>query len=131
MPTTPSGTRCWRSCSPLGSVRPAQHLADRVGQARDLTQPGGDAVDALRVQRQPVEHRLGRARGLGGLQILVVGGQDRRALARARRRPRRAAREFLVSVLKRGQLARGDAGPSRGVVHLLAQVGDDWCLHTH
>src|SRR5690242_11402784 len=30
-----------------------------------------------------------------------------------------------------GQLARRDAGQARGVVHLLAQRGDGWCLHTH
>ena len=31
----------------VGQGPAAQHLADRVGQAGDLPQPGGDAVDAL------------------------------------------------------------------------------------
>ena len=39
-------------CEPVGQRVAAQHLTDRVGQPGDLAQPGGDSVDALRVQRQ-------------------------------------------------------------------------------
>ena len=60
----------------VGQRAPAQHLADRVGQAGDLTQSGGDAVDALGIQRQPVEHGVRRARSPGGVEISLVGGQD-------------------------------------------------------
>ena len=123
MPTTPSGTRCWRSCRPLGSVLPAQHLADRVGQAGDLAQSGGDAVDALRVERQPVEHRLGCARGAGGVQVLGVGARASSCdVAQARCRRRRAVRGSWSSVFSVAKLAGRDAGPAGGVVHLLAQV---------
>ena len=45
MPTTPSGTRTWRSCSPLGSREPADDVAHRVGQRDQLAQRGGDPGD--------------------------------------------------------------------------------------
>ena len=47
MPTTPSGTRTWRSSRPLGSVEPRTHLADRVGQPGDVAHAGGDGGDPL------------------------------------------------------------------------------------
>ena len=61
---------------PIGQGVAAQHLTDRVGQPRDLAQTGGDPVDALRVQRQPIEHRGGCAGGPGGLEILGIGRKD-------------------------------------------------------
>ena len=114
----------------VGQRAATQHLTDRVRQTRDLTQPRGDAVDAVRVQREPVEHRLRRARRLGDRQILGVGRQDRPLVAE-HVIGRGVQRRVLRIGAQRGQLARGDAGPPRGVVHLLAQVGDGWCLHTH
>ena len=73
----------------------------------------------VRVQRQPVEHRVRRARGPGGRQILGVGVQDGPRVARARLSAAACSARFLVSVLKVAKLAGGDAGPPRGVVHLL------------
>ena len=114
----------------VGQRAPAQHLTDRVGQTGDLTQPRGDAVDAVRVQRQPVEHRLWRARRLGRGQVLGVGVQDGPRVAQ-QIVGRGMQRRVLRISTQGGQLAGGNAGTPRGVVHPLAQVGDGWCLHTH
>ena len=117
----------------LQSVRQrpsAQYLANGVGQAGHLPQSGGNTVDSLRVERQPVEHRVGCAGGFGGGQILLVGLEHVAGVA-----------QYVVGRgMQRGILGRGaerrqfsgrDAGPTGGVVDLLAQVEMRWCLHTH
>ena len=61
---------------PIGQGVAAQHFPDRVGQPRHLMQTGGNSVDAVRVQRQPIEHRGRCARRPGCIQILGVGRED-------------------------------------------------------
>ena len=106
---------------PVGQGVAAQHLTDRVGQPRDLAQTGGDAVDALRVQCQPVEHRGRRAGGPGRVEVFGVGRQDllgvrEDLLGGGVQRPVFGCRRH------QGQDAGGDPGAARGVVYLLAQV---------
>ena len=110
---------------------PAQHLADRVGQARDLSQARGDAVDALRVEGQPVQHRVGCARRPGGVEIVGVGGQHL-----VHPREHGIGRRVQGAVLRRrwsqvASIAGGDARPPGGVVHLLAQIEADGACNTH
>ncbi len=115
---------------PVGQRAAAQHLADRVGQARDLTQPGGDAVDALRVQRQPVEHRLRRACGLGSGQILGVGGQDARVHGSTLSAAACSAR-FFVSVLSVAN-SRAATRARRAASCTCSRKSETRrCLHTH
>ena len=98
MPTTPSGNPLLAQLQPVGQRAAAQHLADRVGQPGDLAQTGGDAVDALRVERQPVEHRLGGARRPGGVEIFGVGRQDLWACASTASAAACSARSLTVVV---------------------------------
>ena len=114
----------------VGHRAAAQHLADRVGQAGDLTQPGGDAVDALRVQRQPVQHSLGGACRAGGLEILGVGGQDLVGVGQYGV-GRRVQRSVLDGGGQRSQRARGEAGAPGRIVNLSANIGDRRRLDTH
>ena len=114
----------------IGQGVAAQHLPDRVGQPRDLAQTGGDSVDAVRVQRQPVEHRGRCARGPGCLQIFGVGRQDLLGVGHDRLR-RGLQRVVLGDGRQQRERAGGHAGAARGVVDLLAQVGTRWCLQTH
>ena len=106
----------------IGQRAAAQHLADRIGQPSDLAQSGGDAVDPLRVEGQPVEHGLGRAGGPGDVEVLGVRGQDL-----VHPGEHRVGRRVQCPVLGRGgqraQGAGGDPRPTRGIVNLRAQVG--------
>ena len=106
----------------VGQRAATQHFADRVGQAGDLAKSGGDAVDALRIQRQPVEHGVRGACSPGGFEILFVGGQD---LVHAREHGvgRSMQRAVLGFGTQRRQRACCNAGPPGGVVDLRAQVG--------
>ena len=106
----------------IGQGPPAQHLADRVGQARDLSQTGRDAVDAMWVERQPVEQRFGSAGGPCRVQILGVGGQDHVHMRKQRIR-RGVQRAVLVGGGQRGQHAGRGTRPSGRVVDVLTQVG--------
>ena len=115
---------------PVGQRAAAQHLTDRVGQARDLPQPVGDAVDALRVQREPVEHRVGCPGGAGGIEVVLVGRQDlvgvhEHVIGGG------VQRAVLGFGAQCGQRACRDAGAVGSVVDLLAQVGNRRCLQTH
>ena len=74
IPTTPNGTRTWRSWSPLASVEPRTHLADGVGQPGDLAQALGHALD-------PRACRAGAGRPCGR------GARRTRRLRRPRRWP--------------------------------------------
>ena len=75
-------------------VRPRPFLdlgADRIGQGRDVVQALGHGLDARLVQQQAVLQRRRHAGGLGGGDVLGVGGEDRGLLARGSAgRPRRA-----------------------------------------
>ena len=115
---------------PVGQRAATQHFADRVGQAGDLAQSGCDAVDALGVQRQPVEHGVRGSGGPGRFEVLLVGGQD---LVHAGEHGvgRRMQSAVLRFGAQRRQSACRDAGPSGGVVDLRAQVGQRRGLHTH
>ncbi len=114
----------------VGQRAPAQHLADRVGQAGDLTQSGGDAVDALGIERQPVEHGVRRARSPGRVEIALVGGQD---LVHLRKHGVGGGMQRAVLGFggQRGQCACRDAGPPGGGVDLRAQVRQHGGRHTH
>ena len=83
----------------VGQRAAAQHLTDGIGQARDLPQSGGDAVDALRVQGEPVQHRLGSARPAGGVEVFGVGRQDF-VSAGARASAAACSAVFFVAVFK-------------------------------
>ena len=86
---------------------------------------------ALRVEREPVQHGVGRARGPRGRQIFFVGGQD---LVRAREHGvggRMQGASSWSAVLSVASVAGGHPGPARRIVHLLAQVGHRRCLQTH
>ena len=122
----------------IGQRASAHQFADRVGQAGDLTQPVGDAVDALRVEGEPVEHG-GRGSGCaGGVQVFGVGGQDVVG-AGEQGVGGRVQRPVLRRGAQRAQRAGRDAGPAGGVVDLFAQVGlgcaaalrKRRCLQTH
>ncbi len=119
---------------PVGQGPAAQHLADRVRQARHLAQAGGDALDALRVERQPVEHGLGGARGAGGGQVLAVGRED--VVDGGQHGVGRGVQGLILDGGgQRGHGARGGPGAARGVVDLCAQVGlgirKRGCLQIH
>ena len=101
----------------VGQRAAAQHLADRVGQAGDLTQSGGDAVDALGFSASRSSIALGGARSAGGVEIFGVGGQDLVDAARARRRRPHAA-PGSWSRCSACQRAGRDAGAAGGVVYL-------------
>ncbi len=53
--TTPSGTRTLATSSPLGRTLDFDHLADRIGQRRDLLQTLSNPVDAIRIQLQAID----------------------------------------------------------------------------
>ena len=121
----------------VGQCPTAKHLTDRIGQTGHLTQPGGDPLDALRVQRQPVEHRLRRYQRPGQCRdrrrwrrgsrctcastasaaacsaaSLIVGGQ------RAKRAGSDAARRAASCTCSR----KPEAVPSSLLAHSLAQL---------
>ena len=60
---------------PVGQGISAQHLPNRIGQPRDLTQTGRDSFHALGIQRQPVQHRGHCAGCAGSLEVFGVGRQ--------------------------------------------------------
>lgn len=61
---------------PVGQGIATQHFTDRIAQSRDLPQPGGDTVDSLRVQGQPVQHGGRGVRLARRVQVFGVGRQD-------------------------------------------------------
>ena len=61
---------------PVGPPAGGDHLADRVGQRRNLFKPGGDRADPLLVQRQPVDRRRVQAEAGTGLDVEGVGRHD-------------------------------------------------------
>ena len=99
----------------LQAVRPLesrQDASDRIGQGGDVLEPARDCLDALGIEREPVEKGGGEALGVRLGQIARIGGQDfalalaqnprgrencarlglgRRVGERARRRARRRA----------------------------------------
>ena len=109
-------------------------------QPGHLAQAGGDPVDALRVQREPVQHRLGRARGAGGVEVLGVGGQDLVDMGQ-----HGISGGVQRAVLRRGgqraQDAGGDPRPAGGVMDLGTHIGPQHrgrqgpglggCAHAH
>ena len=112
---------------PVGQRRPAQHLTDRVGQARDLPQARGDPVDAGRVSR---------SRSSTDSWVPARGRPRRRPRWRRARRARRPAphrqpRECGV-LLRGGRLGespRRDARATRSLVDRLTDVGGGCCRH--
>ena len=60
-------------------------LADRVDLCRDLLDAVGHRGDLLRVELQPVDERRVELRGLGGLDVLGVGVEQRLRVCRAGR----------------------------------------------
>ena len=92
--------------------------------------PDRDAFDALRVECQPVQHRLGSACRAGGLEIVGVGGQDlvgvgQYGVGGGVQRP------VFDGGGQRSQRARGDAGASGRIVDLTLDVVKRRCLDTH
>ena len=89
-----------------------------------------DAVDALGVQREPVQHRRRRACLTCDVEVLGVGREN---LVRAGEQ--RVGGRMQGTVLRLGaqcgQRAGRATGPAGGVVDLLAQVGNRRCLQTH
>ena len=62
---------------PVGQRAPTQHLADRVGQAGDLAQPVGDAVDTrCGFSASLSSMASGVPAWRGCVQILLVGGKN-------------------------------------------------------
>ena len=114
----------------VGQRAATQHLTDRVRQTRDLTQP--EAMPSMRfgfsASRSSIASGVPAALAIARSSALAarIAPSSRSTLSAAA-----CERRVLRIGAQRGQLARGDAGPPRGVVHLLAQVGDGWCLHTH
>ena len=110
IPTTPNGTRTWRSSSPLARVEPRTTSPDRVGQAGDVAEPVGHLRDAALVEPEPVDQRGGGAAALGRGDVLGVRGEHRLGRRGERaRRPSRAA----PGPSPRGSRRRA-RGPPRG-----------------
>ena len=119
MPTTPIGTRTWRICRPLASVRAADHLADRVGQGGDVAQRLGDGGHAGGVEAQAVLEAVAacRARGRGRGRARWPRRRRRwrprgRRRGCAGRRPSRRATSGRVVVRRCGPPRRA-RGPAR------------------
>ena len=115
---------------PVGERTPAQHLTDRVRELGDLAQPGRDAVDAVRAERQPIEQRVAGACRARGVQVLGVGGQND---VQVRKQPVGGSVQgpVLGGSGQRGKHSGGEPGAPGGIVDVLAQVGQRWCLQTH
>src|SRR6202034_857587 len=60
----------------VGQRVAVDNLADGIGQRRDLPYAGGHGGDAVLVEREAIEQRVGQAVGLTGLQITRVGLED-------------------------------------------------------
>ena len=60
--TTPSGTRTLQHLQAVGAHRRFDHLADRIGQRRDLVQASRNFVDPLAIEQESVDLRLGQAK---------------------------------------------------------------------
>ena len=129
MPTTPSGTRCWRSCRPLGSVRPRS--TSPIGSGSPATCRSPAAMPSMRcglsASRSSIASGVpAAARPPGPRRWRPGSGQPREHVV-----GRGVQRGVLGSRGQRGQFAGGHPGPARRIVHLLAQVGHRRCLHTH
>ncbi len=72
--------------------------ADRIGEPAHHVEAFGHRLDALVVQRQPVERGGGQARGLAVGEVVGVGGEDVGSGWRGSRPPCRRARGFSASV---------------------------------
>ncbi len=84
MPTTPNGTRTWRSCSPLASVEPRSTSPDRVRQPGDLAQSLRPCPEPRVVEPQPVEQVLGACRRTRRRDVGGVGLEDLRRVGHER-----------------------------------------------
>ena len=74
---TPIGHAHLADLQTVGEGRPADDLADRVGQGRDVAQGLGDGGHAGPVETQPVLEALAHPRGSTALDVLRVGLDDR------------------------------------------------------
>jgi hypothetical protein len=105
---------------PVGEQTAAQHLAHRVGQARDRQQTLGDAVDPLLGERQAVEHVLGEARFAPGFQVGGVRLEDLLGPF-TQGGGHLAQRRVLAFAGRQDEFLGGDTGSAGGGVHLFAQ----------
>jgi hypothetical protein len=60
----------------VGKPGPVDHLADRVGQRRDLAHARGHVLDPAGAEREAIQQRVGKAAVLARLQIAGVGLED-------------------------------------------------------
>ena len=63
---------------PVGEPEAVDHLADGIGQRRDVPDLAGDRGDPAGVEREPVQQRVGQPRLAAGLEVAGVGLEDLR-----------------------------------------------------
>ena len=73
---TPSGVDDALDAQPVGALESRQHAADRVGQLGDLLDAARDRLDALRIERQPVEKGGRRSARPRVGDVERIGGED-------------------------------------------------------
>ena len=112
-PDDPEGHPDLAQLQAVGQPRPADDVADRVGQRHQLAQRGGHAGDAAGVEPQPVEHRLGGALGGRGVDVGRVGRED--LVGPLHQGVRHRGEGGVLDVgRQRAQHPRGGAGAQRG-----------------
>ena len=106
---------------PVRPLERRQHPADRIGQGGDLLEPARHRLDALGVERQPVDERRRRGPWRAPPRGRARWRRGFRRRARAGPRPRRAARAFLTSA---GALAsaRAAARASAPIARIAART---------
>ena len=114
MPITPSGTRTREICKPFGRVHDAVTSPTGSGSARDVAQALGHCLDARLVEREPVDEGIVAAFAARGLDVILVGFEDR---ARARLDPLGHGFERGVLLLRRGERKRA-RGLARQAPHI-------------
>ena len=124
----------------VGQRAAAQHLTDRIRQAGDLPQPGGDAVEPLR-SKAPAGRasRPGAGAARAASRILgKLGWRARIGIDRARGTARRAAgvQRAVLTVVSVSSLSGGAGKAPRGVVRTSAPpIGNppeaSGCSQTH
>ena len=61
----------------VGPLPPGHDRAHRIGKPGDVLQTAGHGLDALVIERQPVEQGLAQPPSPARLHVLAVGGEDR------------------------------------------------------